>query len=201
MIGRIFSPLRPERLASALERRPRNDNAWAARPRRAAAFLVLVERETTHLLLVKKKVTPGYHWSGQIGMVGGFLEDSDDDDLGAALREFEEELQIPGGDVRLVGDLGYFPAQLTEVGLHIFVAHWDGEKTPVPDPREIDHLVEVDTAALYERHVAARFAGREPEEIGVQELTYPTGSGDIWGVTGRTVHAFNEAVRLALQEE
>lgn len=191
----MFSPVDKERLAGAIRRNRVRDGVLEARPRRAAAFLLLFEREETRALFLRKKVTPGYPWSGQIGMAGGFIEKEDDDDLAAAYREVEEELQIGPDEVELIGELGFFPTQLSNVSLHVFVGLWDGERQPRPDPGEIDRLVDVPVADLVKTHEREGYAGKRVDEIAVRELNYPTEAGEIWGVTGRVVFAFNEMIR------
>lgn len=195
----MFSPLDSDRLTRLLRIDPVRDAELEARPRRAAAFILLYERDQTRMLFLQKKVTPGYPWSGQIGMVGGFIEDDDGDDLSAAYRELEEEIQIPPSDVLCLGELGYFPTQITVVSLHVFVGLWNGEREPKPDPVEIDHLIEVKPSALMEAHEREGYAGGDVDTIGVRRLVYPTGSGNIWGVTARVLFAFNEMVRNGRQ--
>jgi len=195
----LFSPLDETKLGRLLQENTVRDAGLEGRPRRAAAFLLLFERNETRALFIRKKVSPGYPWSGQIGMPGGFVEESDADDVAAAYRELEEELQIPAVDVRFLGELGYFPTQITVVSLRVFVGIWNGEGTPRPDPAEIDRLVEVGVEDLLAVHKGNGYAGRSVDSIAVRELIYPTDAGDIWGVTGRVLFAFNEMVRAGRQ--
>ena len=88
----MLSPVDPKILGSLLACWPRNDSELRDRPRKAASFLILFERAGTRLLFVKKRETPGYPWSGQIGMVGGFIEGSDESDLEALSSDDLEDL-------------------------------------------------------------------------------------------------------------
>lgn len=169
--------------------------------RQAVSFLLLVDRGETHALLVKKKETPGYTWSGQMGMVGGMREAEDEHDLETALREFEEELALDRSSLDVVGDLGFFPSRVADALLHVFVAKWNGEGTPVPDRREIEFLAEVPFSALLRLHEknargdAHPDPGRHGPEYVVDDPT--RGPLLIWGVTARAIHTLLEILRGA----
>ncbi|MFH1679782.1 MAG: CoA pyrophosphatase [Candidatus Eisenbacteria bacterium] len=169
--------------------------------RQAVSFFLVVDREETRALLVKKKETPGYTWSGQVGMVGGMIEEGDPSDLDAAFREFEEEMKLDRASLEVLGDLGYFPSRIANALLHVYVARWNGEGTPVPDPREIDYLIEVPFSELARLHEERGHAGVRPDPEG-KGPHYPVqhpkkGPLIIWGVTARTIHALLERIREA----
>ncbi len=187
-----------EHLRAILERhepwRPRR----GAELRQAVSFFLLVDREETNALLVKKRESPGYIWSAQIGMIGGFVEEEDTDHLSAAFREFEEELQIDPGELEVLGDLGQFASTIANANLHVFLARWSGRGEMKPDPNEIDHMVEVPLSLLARVHEESGFAGANPVAVG-RALAYPVDSGEIWGVTARVIHVLMEL--LASGEE
>jgi 8-oxo-dGTP pyrophosphatase MutT (NUDIX family) len=168
---------------------------WRARNgaslRQAVSFFLLVDREETNALLVKKKESPGYVWSAQIGMIGGFVEEEDPDHLSAAFREFEEELQIDRREIEVFGDLGQFASTVANANLHVFLARWSGRGDLKPDPNEIDHMVEVPLSLLAGIHKESGFAGANPVAIG-RALVYPVDAGEIWGVTARVIHVLME---------
>lgn len=188
----VISPVDTEALGRLLAESPDDPYGFADRPRRAASFLLLYEEDETRLLLVKKKTTPGYRWSGQIGMVGGFIEEDDASDLDAAYRELEEELRLARDEVETLGSLGHFPTQVAMTSVHVFVGLWDGKREPVPEPQEIAKVVPVGLETLLDQHVRYGYAGRDVVDIGGLYIRYPTEAGDIWGVTGRTLHALLE---------
>jgi 8-oxo-dGTP pyrophosphatase MutT (NUDIX family) len=187
-------------IREALRRRPappRPDRY--DRLRQAVSFFLLVDREETRALLVKKKETPGYTWSGQVGMVGGMIESRDSDDLDAALREFEEELSLPREALEVYGDLGYFASRVADALLHVYVARWNGEGSPRPDPREIDYLVEVPFSELFRLHDERGYrpGERDQDPRGpFYHFTHDTkGPLLIWGVTARTIRSLLEMLR------
>ena len=55
----------------------------------------------TRFLLILRKKTPGVH-SGQIGFPGGSVEPGDKDLLHTALRETEEEVGAPVGQIKVI---------------------------------------------------------------------------------------------------
>ncbi len=188
----LFSPVNEKRLRELLRMNAVRNDTLEDRPRRAAAFLTLFDREETKLLLIRKKISPGYPWSGQVGMPGGFVEKADRDDLSTARRELEEELGIPPSDVNCLGDLGFFPTRITVVSLHVFVGVWNGEKPLRIDAGEIAAIVEIPVNELLRTHERKGFPGGDPMKIGVGRLRYPAEGTTVWGVTARVLFAFSE---------
>ncbi len=159
--------------------------------RRFSSFFILVDREETNVLFLKKRVSPGYVWSGHIGMVGGLVEKCDRNDLAAANREFEEELRLPQNSLEQIGDLGFLTSPAADATIHIFLARWGGEGIPEPDPNEIAFLFEVPLSRLVHTHKTSGYIGADAVALG-RGLYYPTDHGDVWGVTARAIHAFLE---------
>lgn len=159
--------------------------------RRFSSFFILVDREETNVLLVKKRVSPGYVWSGHIGMIGGRVEKWDRDDLAAVNREFEEELRLPRESLEQIGDLGFLTSPAADATIHIFLARWNGKGRPEPDLNEIAFLFEVPLSQLAHTHKACDYLGADAVALG-RGLFYPTDHGDAWGITARAIHAFLE---------
>jgi len=188
-------PTDAERLRALFAGAAPHPPAAEERYRPYASLFPLVERKgALHVLLAQKKISPGYIWSGQIGMVGGGVEDTDRDDLSAAFREWEEETALPPAALDTLGDLGWYPSALADATLHVFTALWDGAGDPVPDPREIARLIEAPVEALLRTHDERGYAGVSGESLG-EKLVYPVEEGVIWGVTARATHAFLERIR------
>jgi len=190
LLGSLPAPVRPAKHANL---------------RQAVAFFLLVDRPETRALLVKKKETPGYTWSGQVGMVGGMIEEDDAGDLEAGVREFEEELALPGESLRVLGDLGFFPSTIANALLHVYVALWTGDGSPEPDRKEIDYLIEVPLADLAAIHETRGYGGldfprgRNGPFYPIDVTPLPEGGAPrpvtVWGVTARAVHRLLEMLR------
>ena len=70
----------------------------------AAVLVPLVQRDALSLLLTQRPLHLKHH-PGQISFPGGRVESFDRDVIAAALRETEEEIGLPSGNIEVVGRL------------------------------------------------------------------------------------------------
>ena len=68
----------------------------------AAVLIPVVERPTPTILLTTRTETMRSH-SGQVAFPGGRIDDEDEDAIAAALREAEEEIDLPRAAVDIIG--------------------------------------------------------------------------------------------------
>jgi 8-oxo-dGTP pyrophosphatase MutT (NUDIX family) len=87
-----------------------------ATPRAAAVLVPIIEHEHSPSLLMTTRAGHLRQHAGQISFPGGGIEASDDDVLGAALRETEEEIGI---DSSFIQPLGFLPDQVVLTGFRI----------------------------------------------------------------------------------
>jgi 8-oxo-dGTP pyrophosphatase MutT (NUDIX family) len=85
-------------------------------PRAAAVLVPIIDRAGLPSLLMTTRAGHLRQHAGQISFPGGRIEASDDDVLGAALRETEEEIGI---DSSYVQPLGFLPDQIVLTGFRI----------------------------------------------------------------------------------
>jgi 8-oxo-dGTP pyrophosphatase MutT (NUDIX family) len=90
--------------------------AMPATPRAAAVLVPIIVREHSPSLLMTTRAGHLRQHAGQISFPGGGIEATDDDVLGAALRETEEEIGI---DPSYVQPLGFLPDQIVLTGFRI----------------------------------------------------------------------------------
>ncbi|HEV7433093.1 MAG TPA: CoA pyrophosphatase [Steroidobacteraceae bacterium] len=90
--------------------------AMPAVPRAAAVLLPILEHRPSPSLLMTTRAGHLRQHAGQISFPGGGIEASDDDVLGAALRETEEEIGIASSFVQ---PLGFLPDQIVLTGFRI----------------------------------------------------------------------------------
>lgn len=114
-----------------------------------SAALPHISHEHLHIPMMLRPARTGPH-SGQISFPGGAREAHDEDLQATALRESEEELSIRPHDVQVLGQLSqlYVPPSGYLVSPYV---GWS-ERRPdfVPDPREVDRILEIPLAHLLE---------------------------------------------------
>lgn len=153
-----------------------------------AAVLVplVVSPRGSYLVFTVRSAALGAH-AGEVSFPGGRLE-TGESTRAAALRETQEELGIPPGDVAVLGAL---PAAGTRVsGFHItpWVGALLGGDPPVlvPDAAEVAEVLRIPIRAL-----TAPGARREQRFIRGQVVTrspaFDVGGVTIWGATARIV--------------
>jgi len=90
--------------------------ALPAAPRAAAVLVPIVDRAQAPALLMTTRAGHLRQHAGQISFPGGRIEASDDDVLGAALRETEEEIGLCASYIQ---PLGFLPDQVVLTGFRI----------------------------------------------------------------------------------
>ena len=120
--------------------------------------------------------------AGEISFPGGRRDPEDADLAATALREAEEEIGLPRGEVRLLGELPATPTYVTGYLIHPFVGLIEPGRRWVPSPREVDAVLELPLQALRE--------GRTSTTLERRGLTFQTdaflvGGHLIWGATAR----------------
>lgn len=165
-----------------------------AQPAIPAAVLVpVVDRAEPTVILTLRPETLRQH-AGQVSFPGGRLDPGDDGAVGAALREAEEEIGLPPGEVEIIGIADtYRTVTGYEVTPVIGVVPPD---LPLrPEPTEVAAIFEVplDFILRPERHMirTVQWQGRERSyyEIMWQDRR-------IWGATAAMI--VNLSRRLAL---
>ena len=89
----------------------------------ASAVLVPLVRENGRLGVLFEVRSAALSWQpGDICFPGGKIELDDPDPLSAALRETQEELQVPAADIEVIGPLNYMVSPIG-VMLYPFAAY------------------------------------------------------------------------------
>jgi 8-oxo-dGTP pyrophosphatase MutT (NUDIX family) len=129
---------------------------------------------------------------GQISFPGGKPHPDDRDAIATALREAEEEVNIPAAMVKVVGSLGVHHG-----GLGFAVTPVIGLVDPSapirPCPREVAEVFEapLDWALDLANHMIEE---RESEGVAYRMFAAPFGERHIWGLTAGILRSFAEAL-------
>lgn len=166
----------------------------AAGLRPAAVLLPLRDRGNGISLLLVQRTQHLTHHAGQVSLPGGGVEGVDADALAAALRETEEEVGIPRGDIEVVGELDPIS---TITGFHItpFVGFIPPDAALRPDPYEVERAFEVPLelvldARNYERRT------RRVEDVDLSYYVLHYEGHMIWGATAQILVSFGRRLGI-----
>jgi 8-oxo-dGTP pyrophosphatase MutT (NUDIX family) len=122
--------------------------------------------------------------AGEISFPGG-RPDYEGEELGlTALREAHEEIGLPPEDVELVGALPPVGTFVTNYKIHPFVGVIRPGHAWVPQPAEVEEVLELPLRALAAGHRMQRLIRRG---VPFRMPTYTVGEHLVWGATARIV--------------
>jgi 8-oxo-dGTP pyrophosphatase MutT (NUDIX family) len=182
-----------EALEARLKARPARTFVLPGRAlREAAVLLPLFEREgVPHVLFTRRPATLRTH-AGQYAFPGGGQEVRDVTPLETALRETEEELGVPRARVRVLGQLDETPTT-SSYRIHPYVGVIPGDGQYVPNPVEVDLVLEVPLARLMDESIV-RVERHTWEGVEHDVHFYTHGEHVIWGATARILRNFLQLV-------
>ena len=155
----------------------------------AAVLLPLVEREREVGILFTKRTEDVEHHKGEVSFPGGVFEEGDGSPLDVALRELEEELGVPPGDVEI---LGHLDDTETSTGFIITpIVGWlrSGHAMEVND-REIDRVFDVSIKELSNPDILERRPWRKHDGGLTHVYYFHVEPAAVWGATARILKSF-----------
>jgi 8-oxo-dGTP pyrophosphatase MutT (NUDIX family) len=170
----------------------RFENRWSAKRRDAAVLVPVIDRPEGPSILFTVRSSDMPSHPGQISFPGGKPHPDDRDAIATALREAEEEVNIPAAMVKVVGSLGVHHG-----GLGFAVTPVIGLVDPSapirPCPREVAEVFEapLDWALDLANHMIEE---RESEGVAYRMFAAPFGERHIWGLTAGILRSFAEAL-------
>jgi 8-oxo-dGTP pyrophosphatase MutT (NUDIX family) len=148
---------------------------------RAAAVLIpITDRAEPGVILTQRPTWLRSH-AGQVAFPGGKVDDSDKNSIFAALREAEEELNIPPARVEVIGVADtYYSGSGYSIAPVVGIIPPDLDLQP--NPQEVEDWFEVPLAFLLD---PANSIKKETNWNGQQRSYYDMQWGErrIWGVT------------------
>ncbi|MBS2029622.1 MAG: CoA pyrophosphatase [Deltaproteobacteria bacterium] len=178
---------RLEALGLALRRRPAGKIWIPDLVLKPAAVLIplFVRNAELWVLLTQRRADLRAH-AGQISFPGGGVDQTDPDPSITALREAEEEVGIPRGQVRLMGQLDEYPT-VTFFKISPFVGQITEPHALTPNPSEVAEVIELPLSAFKQPgvHTEEPIPFPYPKLGRFKSITsYQIGRHRVWGVTG-----------------
>lgn len=145
---------------------------------RPAGVLLLIypRRGEPHLPLTVRTEDVETH-RGQISLPGGALDENETPETGA-LREAEEEVGVPAGEVRLVGRLTPLFIPPSRFVVHPVVGALDRPPVFRPAPAEVARIIEAPLVRL-----GAPGAVRRESRDGRTRIFFTVEGQEVWGAT------------------
>jgi 8-oxo-dGTP pyrophosphatase MutT (NUDIX family) len=122
--------------------------------------------------------------AGEISFPGGRQDFPDEDLRTTALREAEEEVGLPRGDVELVGALPPVGTFVTGYRVFPFVGLIEPDRVWVPQETEVAQVLELSLSDLVRGHEHKRLTRRG---VPIKTPTYTVDGHLVWGATARIV--------------
>ena len=157
---------------------------------KAAVLLLLYPTSSQiHAVFIKRVVNPNDKHSGQIGLPGGKHEPTDTDLQHTALRECYEEIGVNPSKIEVIHSLTPLYIPISNFLVNAFVGWSPHSLNFVPDPSEVDQIIEIPLSNLLNQYPYIKF--------NLEQNLLPHFSFDehkIWGATALIVHEFVELI-------
>ena len=156
--------------------------------------LFLAAEGGAHAVFTRRRSDLRRH-AGEISFPGGRRDPEDSDLSETALREAEEEIGLPRGEVELLGALDPTSTFVTGYLIHPYVGLIPPGRRWALSPTEVEEVLELPLEALR--------AGRGRTSIERRGITFETDAyivddAIIWGATARIVEGLLDRVDLLL---
>ena len=188
----------PGRIAQ-LEMAPALRQHYKGAPDDATVACVLVllfpKNDDWHFTLIQRMSHEKDRHSGQISFPGGRLEEEDESLLAGALREAEEEVGIPREDINVLGRLTELYIPVSNFLVHPFVGFLEKSPEFVPQPSEVDNILEVPVAELNKIENKKTRDIKGGKNIVLKNVPYFDFEGKVvWGATAMMLSEFERVV-------
>jgi 8-oxo-dGTP pyrophosphatase MutT (NUDIX family) len=147
----------------------------------AAVLVPLYLRDGEPAVVLTRRPGDMRRHAGEVAFPGG-RQDPGEDLLTTALREAEEEVGLPRGDVEVLGALKPVPTLATGYAIYPFVGIIEPGREWVLSPREVEEVIEPSLAELRAGFGRRRIVRRG---IPLRSEVYVVGDAFIWGATAR----------------
>lgn len=148
-----------------------------------------------HTILIERTANPRDRHSGQVSFPGGRWEENDGELANVALRETEEEIGIPAGQVQILGQLTDLYIPVSNFLVHPFVGILEGAPMFTPQPGEVEAVLTPALSVFQAPENRKKTDLTLHQGITLKDVPYFDVDGKIvWGATAMILSEFLELV-------
>ncbi len=179
--------------------------------KKSAVMILLIEEEGETYIIFEKRALTLKRQPGDISLPGGIIE-KNETPMEAAIRETEEELNVNGDDIELIGPMDYFISPYRTI-MYPFVGQLHTNHFQ-PNKDEVDHIFKVplkyfleNEPRCYELEIGPTLKDDFPFDLIEGGRDYKFGKGKInqyfylygdyviWGFTALIIKKFVEKIK------
>lgn len=167
-------------------------------PRRSAVMMLFYPRDgQATLVLTQRHTYAGVH-SAQISFPGGKAELTDKNLAYTALRETEEEIGIPVGDIHVVMPFTDIYIPPSNFLVSPFLGVLKSEPDFTPSPAEVANIIELPLSTLLDDSVVVNTTIQPSPDIQVNVPAFNVGGNIVWGATAMILSELKETIKSVL---
>ncbi|MEL6636916.1 MAG: CoA pyrophosphatase [Bacteroidota bacterium] len=198
LVERLRAPLPGPAAQYRMAHAVRGKYQLSADDARVACVLIALYPKAAewHLVLIQRVASnPHDRHGGQISFPGGRYEPSDGSLANGALREAQEEVGIQPDDVEVLGRLTELFIPVSNFMVHPFIGTLDYTPDFVPQPSEVQEIIEVPLSLLRDPASRQRTEIALSERLTLQNVPYFNVEGRVvWGATAMMLNEFLEVL-------
>ena len=167
-------------------------------PPKEGAVLILLYRQDIYASdwkfpLIQRPPYQGVH-GGQISFPGGKKDIEDVDLVQTACRETQEEIGVPGANIRIIGSLSKLDIEASNHVVLPVIGFMDRKPIFTPHPCEVAEIIEISLVDLFKDNVVKE----KKLQIGGVTLRAPYYDVDdrfIWGATAMIINELTTLIK------
>lgn len=169
-------------------------NSTSVDPRLGATLMLLYPKGgTVKSVLIKRASYNGVH-SAQVSFPGGKMEEQDENLRQTALRETSEEVGCAIENIQVLGQLTQVYIPPSNFLVSPFVAFCDEEPSLVPNPREVDRIIEFDLPLILDANSIRERKIRFSNSMKIRAPYFAIENEVVWGATAVVLAEFKALV-------
>jgi 8-oxo-dGTP pyrophosphatase MutT (NUDIX family) len=159
----------------------------------AVLALFFPDAGSTRLIFIQRTPSRGVH-SGQISFPGGAYETEDQNMRNTAIRETNEEIGVPTGQINIIGKLSLLYIPPSNFLVHPFVGYVEEKPDFTPDPSEVNAVFSVSLDQLLHDECIQNM-DTTVHDTRINVPCFYVGEKIIWGATAMILSELLEVIR------